>query len=260
MPSGIGRAAGMELKSCAISCRSRAPAVSAAQPQELGLAQPALSRQIKKLEQELGVSLFARHGRGVRLSAAGSMLLERAETIAQLVHQTGEEIRDDRSPARWPHHARRAAGGRTPAHPAVRRTISENLAADDAAYARRRRQFAAGMADGKAHRYGNAAQSAAPGIAGYQAAPERTHVRHRTLGAARQAAQAAASFRIRDLAELPLILPNMAHNNRRLVEHAATRTRCSSAHQDRSRQRRFRQGDGREGPRLHHSHLRRGAG
>ena len=28
-------------------------------------------------------------------------------------------------------------------------------------------------------------------------------------------------FRIRDLAELPLILPNMAHNNRRLVEHAA---------------------------------------
>jgi LysR family nitrogen assimilation transcriptional regulator len=30
-----------------------------------------------------------------------------------------------------------------------------------------------------------------------------------------------ASFRVRDLADLPLILPNMAHSNRRLVEHAA---------------------------------------
>jgi LysR family nitrogen assimilation transcriptional regulator len=30
-----------------------------------------------------------------------------------------------------------------------------------------------------------------------------------------------ASFRIRNLGELPLILPNMAHNNRRLVEQAA---------------------------------------
>ena len=30
-----------------------------------------------------------------------------------------------------------------------------------------------------------------------------------------------ASFRIRDLGELPLILPNLAHTNRRLVEHAA---------------------------------------
>lgn len=30
-----------------------------------------------------------------------------------------------------------------------------------------------------------------------------------------------ASFRVRDLAGLPLILPNMAHSNRRLVEHAA---------------------------------------
>ena len=29
------------------------------------------------------------------------------------------------------------------------------------------------------------------------------------------------SFRIRDLAALPLILPNIAHTNRRLVEHAA---------------------------------------
>jgi LysR family nitrogen assimilation transcriptional regulator len=29
------------------------------------------------------------------------------------------------------------------------------------------------------------------------------------------------TYRIRDIGELPLILPNMAHTNRRLVEHAA---------------------------------------
>ena len=78
---------------------ARAGSVSRA-AQELRLAQPALSRQIKKLEHELGVSLFARHGRGVRLSSAGSVLLERAEAIAQLVHQTREEIKEERTPPR----------------------------------------------------------------------------------------------------------------------------------------------------------------
>ena len=78
---------------------ARAGSVSRA-AQELRLAQPALSRQIKKLEHELGVSLFSRHGRGVRLSAAGALLLERAEAISHLVHETSEEIRGDRSPMR----------------------------------------------------------------------------------------------------------------------------------------------------------------
>jgi LysR family transcriptional regulator, nitrogen assimilation regulatory protein len=89
----------MELKELRNFMRvARAGSVSRA-AQELRLAQPALSRQIQKLEHELGVSLFARHGRGVRLSVAGSLLLERAEAIVHLVHQTSEEIKDDRSPA-----------------------------------------------------------------------------------------------------------------------------------------------------------------
>ncbi|HEX3709377.1 MAG TPA: LysR family transcriptional regulator [Pseudolabrys sp.] len=76
---------------------ARAGSVSRA-AEELRLAQPALSRQIRKLEQSLGVTLFARHGRGVRLSAAGSLLLERAETITRLVQETSEEIKDRRAP------------------------------------------------------------------------------------------------------------------------------------------------------------------
>ena len=60
---------------------------------ELRVAQPALSRQIRKLEQELGVDLLVRHGRGVRLTGAGSILLERAEQMIHLLRNTGDEVR-----------------------------------------------------------------------------------------------------------------------------------------------------------------------
>jgi len=60
---------------------------------DLHIAQPALSRQVAKLEEEIGASLFVRHGRGVRLTSAGASLLERAEMIVNLVAQTGEHVR-----------------------------------------------------------------------------------------------------------------------------------------------------------------------
>lgn len=49
--------------------------------QDLHVVQPALSRQVKQLETELGVELFERLPRGVRLSAAGKVLLERARQL-----------------------------------------------------------------------------------------------------------------------------------------------------------------------------------
>src|SRR6478672_2824877 len=60
---------------------------------ELYIAQPALSRQIAKLEEEIGVPLLTRYGRGVRLTAAGARLLERAEMITHMVSETGEQVR-----------------------------------------------------------------------------------------------------------------------------------------------------------------------
>jgi DNA-binding transcriptional LysR family regulator len=45
----------------------------------LGVAQPALSRQIQDLEKEIGFRLFDRMPRGVKLSAAGELFLEDAK-------------------------------------------------------------------------------------------------------------------------------------------------------------------------------------
>jgi DNA-binding transcriptional LysR family regulator len=47
----------------------------------LRVAQPALSRQIQSLEQELGFTLFERLPRGVRISAAGKVFLQDARII-----------------------------------------------------------------------------------------------------------------------------------------------------------------------------------
>jgi DNA-binding transcriptional LysR family regulator len=51
----------------------------------LGVAQPALSRQIQDLEREIGFKLFDRMSRGVKLSTAGELFLEDARHILQEV-------------------------------------------------------------------------------------------------------------------------------------------------------------------------------
>jgi DNA-binding transcriptional LysR family regulator len=58
----------------------------------LFVTQPALSIQIKALEEELGQPLFERQGRQLQLTAAGQVLRERVEQILGLVEQTQQEI------------------------------------------------------------------------------------------------------------------------------------------------------------------------
>jgi LysR family nitrogen assimilation transcriptional regulator len=59
----------------------------------LRLAQPALTRHVQRLEEELGVALFTRANRGVRLTEAGQRLLESAIRILRDGERTGDEIR-----------------------------------------------------------------------------------------------------------------------------------------------------------------------
>jgi DNA-binding transcriptional LysR family regulator len=47
--------------------------------EQLSISQPALSRSITKLEEELGISLFDRTGRSVKLNQFGRLFLKRVE-------------------------------------------------------------------------------------------------------------------------------------------------------------------------------------
>lgn len=57
----------------------------------LFIAQPALSRQIAQLEQELGFSLFDREARGVRLTPAGATYRDRVLAVDKLLSAAAEE-------------------------------------------------------------------------------------------------------------------------------------------------------------------------
>ena len=60
--------------------------------ERLRIAQPALSRQIRLLEAELRVQLLVRHGRGVRLTDAGALFLDRASGILRQIEQTRADV------------------------------------------------------------------------------------------------------------------------------------------------------------------------
>lgn len=63
----------------------------------LSVVQPALSRQVRQLETELGQSLFERNGRGVVLTEAGTRLLEHARGILTQVGRARQELEDQRN-------------------------------------------------------------------------------------------------------------------------------------------------------------------
>ncbi|MGJ7920645.1 LysR family transcriptional regulator [Neobacillus sp. LXY-4] len=60
--------------------------------QHIHVAQSAISRQIANLEDELGVQLFEKDGRNVKLTPVGKLFLEHAETALKAIDYAKEQI------------------------------------------------------------------------------------------------------------------------------------------------------------------------
>src|SRR5690606_11230299 len=62
--------------------------------EKLHIAQPSLSQQLSKLEKEIGVLLFPRSTNSVELTYAGSVFMEKAQTIIDTVEMLKREMDD----------------------------------------------------------------------------------------------------------------------------------------------------------------------
>src|SRR4051794_25259357 len=58
----------------------------------LYVSQPALSQQIKSLEEQVGMPLFVRGPRGVQLTQAGETLLQDARDVLERSDRLGESV------------------------------------------------------------------------------------------------------------------------------------------------------------------------
>lgn len=61
--------------------------------ESLGIAQPSLSQQLLRLEDEIGVNLFSRTARGVTLTDSGRLFQEHARRLLRVVDTAVEDIR-----------------------------------------------------------------------------------------------------------------------------------------------------------------------
>ncbi len=97
----------------------------------LHVAQPSLSRHMKELEEELGVSLFERGNRKITLTEEGMVLRRRAEEMIRLMRMTEEEISQVRNHVSGTirigagesfsfHHLSRTASGLSKDYPDIR--------------------------------------------------------------------------------------------------------------------------------------------
>jgi DNA-binding transcriptional LysR family regulator len=66
----------------------------------LRIAQPALSRQVRLLEQELGVRLFDRHGRGMVVTERGQDVLRHALRVMAELEEIRAVVSDENAPLR----------------------------------------------------------------------------------------------------------------------------------------------------------------
>ncbi|WP_090184218.1 LysR family transcriptional regulator [Pseudomonas arsenicoxydans] len=182
---------------------------------ELFIAQPALSRQIAKLEEQLQVALFIRHGRGVELTAAGARLLERADVMLRYMEETADHVRNSVFEERG-----HLAIGLPPAigtivGPQLIRRFHERWPkASLHALEGLSTSLQEWLLDGRIQ---VAVVYNQPLLEAFDVRP----IFSERMVLVGPPGEASKSVRIMGLADFPLILPGLPHSNRRLIEQVA---------------------------------------
>src|SRR5947209_5780876 len=68
---------------------------------QLHCTQPAVSDQVRRLEQELGISLFARGGSGLTLTTEGRVFLSQAERVTEAADDALASVGRRRAAHEW---------------------------------------------------------------------------------------------------------------------------------------------------------------
>jgi LysR family transcriptional regulator, nitrogen assimilation regulatory protein len=187
---------------------------------DLNMSQPNVSYQVQKLEQELGIQLLIRHRRGVTLTQAGSRLLERLEVILHLLNAPLEPaVTSERPigtismalpPELAPLLVPRLLEECQELWPDVTLAINEGTSASLEEWVLDRRVDVAVLQD-------------PPKLDGISIEPVVTERLGLVSGVRTIRLEGTDSVRVRQLAELKLILPQPRHWITRAVENAAFR-------------------------------------
>ncbi|RWR28793.1 LysR family transcriptional regulator [Sinirhodobacter populi] len=183
----------------------------------LRIAQPALSRQIRLLEEEVGQQLFTRSHAGMRLTPAGGELLGRVSGLLRQLEQSLDEVRS---------FAQDPAGEVTIAMvPTVCAVVAEALVRR---VARELPQVRLRLIEGYTSHILDWLHQREVDMAVIYGPAIDLHLRARTLAtdelvliAAAGQGPAPGPVAVADLAEKPLILPGSQHGLRLVIEKAA---------------------------------------
>jgi LysR family nitrogen assimilation transcriptional regulator len=187
----------------------------------LAAAQPALSKQIRRLEVELGQTLFSRHGRGIVPTEEGTLLLEHARGI---IDQVGRARRALNAGRETPH------GKVVIATPAV--TGTAMTAGIITTFRQRFPKASLEIIEGKSRfitewllsgRIDIAILYDPPASPLLEITPLMSHELSLFSLTGKTLAPKGRALPFRELAGLPLILPGHPHSIRTLVETEATR-------------------------------------
>lgn len=187
--------------------------------ERLRISQPSLSRQMRLLEEQLGVALFTRLARGMRLTTAGELLYARVtgpmREIGRAIHEVKSLPKEERGQVVL---GLPASVVPMLAGPLVQRTVSLAPGLSLRIVDARNEQLRAWVKEGRI----DAAVLYGPTPEGVNAA-RLVEDEIMLVGPHQSPVTAGASIDFRELRDLPLVLPGSDHPLRRILEDEALR-------------------------------------